>query len=147
MKQTDVDLLNALIGANYNGNKTKFCIAIGMSPQNLNYHIRNARVAKGVLSEDLKRHLADKKIDINQYRRQPTNDFVEDVKMYEIQPDVVHQVAEPEGIFIPKERLLFLLENQMDVIQSQQGTISSQQKTIHHYAMEIPVKKRHSRTA
>jgi prefoldin subunit 5 len=121
-KVTELILLDRVIGANYKTVK-EFCKAIEMTPQNLNYLKRKAKENNGMLDQDFKRRLKSYDIDLYQYERKPTNDFVN------AQPQA-NLAAEPEGIYIQKERLLVMMETQLNIIQSQQGTISSQQHTI-----------------
>lgn len=121
-KETELELLARVIGANYPTIK-EFCVAIEMSPQNLNYLKRKAKNNNGMLDQDFKRRLKSYNIDLYQYERRPTNDFIETATH-------TNAAAEQDGVYIKKERLLTMLETQLGVIQSQQSTISSQQHTI-----------------
>lgn len=121
-KETELVLLNRLIGANYPTIK-EFAAAIEMTPQNLNHLRRKATANNGMLDQDFKRRLKGFDIDLYQYEKKPTNDFVQDFKKEPV-------AADPDAIYIKKERLLSMMETQLNVIQSQQGTISSQQHTI-----------------
>ncbi len=73
--ETEVELLELLIKAE-SGTKTAFAERIGMSRQNINYHIRTAEKNNGKISSELKHILKDNNLDLYRFKRNPTNDFV-----------------------------------------------------------------------
>ncbi len=74
--ETEVELLELLIKAE-SGTKTAFAERIGMSRQNINYHIRTAEKNNGKISSELKHILKDNNLDLYRFKRSPTNDFVQ----------------------------------------------------------------------
>lgn len=120
--ETEVELLELLIKAE-SRTKTAFAERIGMSRQNINYHIRTAEKNNGKLSSELKHILKDNNLDLYRFKRKPTNDFyqnadpkAEDEKAMKSQQDKIIELLEREIQLIKKVQEL---EQERDELKAQ----------------------------
>jgi hypothetical protein len=107
--QTEVQLLELLIKAEAK-TKAAFADMIGMSRQNINYHIREANQNNGKLSDEFKHKLKDYNLDLYRFKRNPTNDFV-------TQSEPSGVVAEPIASYTMDQKIIDLYEKQIKLME------------------------------
>lgn len=88
--ETEVQLLELLITAE-SKTKAAFAKKIGMSRQNINYHIREAEKNNGKLSSEFRHVLEDHGLDLYRFQTKPTNQSYQNT----LPPSIVAENEKP----------------------------------------------------